>query len=228
MTTKSVPRKTRISAADAAFLRKSADTIRSRRKRVIADIVCIGDVLSKCKQRLPHGRWLPWLKDEFGWSEQTARNFMNVAELAKTKTVVDLPIEPKALYRLAAPSTPEPVRDRFLASAQAGETIKYIQVQHAVREPKPMRLSITSDTPPSERPYTRPQYPRSLIELHEIERLKAAEQNLRNLQVVYSSWNDVCEDIHSAHGKVVARLKRLEKPEPEPEPTDNNIVPFSS
>jgi hypothetical protein len=37
-----------------------------------------------------HGRWLPWLKREFGWSESTARRWMRIYELGKSVTVTDL------------------------------------------------------------------------------------------------------------------------------------------
>lgn len=32
------------------------------------------------KGRIPHGEWLPWLKDNFNLSQQTASNFMRCAE----------------------------------------------------------------------------------------------------------------------------------------------------
>jgi hypothetical protein len=55
---------------------------------------------------------LPWIDREFGWSERTARNFMSVHEMlsSKSATVADLAIDAKALYALAAPSTPEDVQ----------------------------------------------------------------------------------------------------------------------
>ncbi len=68
------------------------------------------------KDLLPHGEWLPYLDREFGWSQRTAYNFMNVAE--KFATVASLPdITPKALYLLASPSTPESTRDEAIEKA---------------------------------------------------------------------------------------------------------------
>jgi hypothetical protein len=72
----------------------------------LADLVLADDM------KLPHGRWLPWLKDEFGWQDQTARNFMQVFELAaESRNFRDLSIPVSGLYLLAAPSTPEAARE---------------------------------------------------------------------------------------------------------------------
>jgi hypothetical protein len=60
------------------------------------------------------GNFLPWIEAEFGMHENTARNFMRVAEMfGKSTTVVDLP--PTVLYALAAPSTPEDAPGRTAA-----------------------------------------------------------------------------------------------------------------
>ena len=50
------------------------------------------------KNALPHGRFGPWLKAEFGWTERTAQNFMNVAGQfgSKTEMISDLLILPTA------------------------------------------------------------------------------------------------------------------------------------
>ncbi len=37
---------------------------------------------------MKHGEWLPWLKDEFGWSRQTAERYMQVAEAFSKKLMV--------------------------------------------------------------------------------------------------------------------------------------------
>jgi hypothetical protein len=49
-----------------------------------------------------YGEWLPWLKDNFGWSVQTASSYMRVAEAFKLKPGfildADINIDAKALY----------------------------------------------------------------------------------------------------------------------------------
>jgi Protein of unknown function (DUF3102) len=41
--------------------------------------------LTEAKAKLPHGRWLPWLKMEFGWSQQSANNFIQVYKKFKLR-----------------------------------------------------------------------------------------------------------------------------------------------
>ena len=75
---------------DAKRLQQNAEQIRMLGRRVAADIVEIGRLLSECKGKLPHGLWRRWLKAEFGWSERTAQNFMSVAERFKSAKFADL------------------------------------------------------------------------------------------------------------------------------------------
>lgn len=60
---------------------------------------------------------LPWIEAEFGMSERTARNFMNVFETfgSNRDRVADL--IPTALYLLAVPSMPEEVGQEVLYRA---------------------------------------------------------------------------------------------------------------
>ena len=78
---------------------------------------CIAGVISvlpgrliAAKAEVAHGEWLPWLKEEFGWSEETARNFMQVAEAFKSATLADfsgLTIDATAPYAQAAADVPQ-------------------------------------------------------------------------------------------------------------------------
>lgn len=61
-----------------------------------------------------HGLWLPWLESEFGWSHDTARNFIQVWDCFKLRNFRDLNIDVSALYLIAAPKTPEPVRQEVI------------------------------------------------------------------------------------------------------------------
>jgi hypothetical protein len=119
----------------ATTLKQHAEAIKLLAKRVCRDIVEIGYHLTKAQELAGHGKWLRWLDQEFGWSEQTARNYMRVYELAqKSTTVVDLNLPLRALYVLAAPSTPESVREEIIGRAASGEKISYEQVGQEVAE----------------------------------------------------------------------------------------------
>lgn len=67
-----------------------------------------GELLLKAKEQLPHGAWLPWLKDNVTFSEWTARRYMALAEgwetlTAKSGTVPDLLTINEALRLLTEP-----------------------------------------------------------------------------------------------------------------------------
>jgi hypothetical protein len=65
---------------------------------------------------------LPWLKDEFGWTDRTALNFIRVYGMAqKSERLSDLSFPMESLYLLAAPSTPEEVREDAVERAENGE-----------------------------------------------------------------------------------------------------------
>lgn len=73
----------------------------------------IGRDLIRVKELLGHGNFLPWIKDEFGMSTDSAQNFMRVAEqFGKNGSIPLLP--PTVLYALAAPSTPDEVKDEII------------------------------------------------------------------------------------------------------------------
>ena len=78
--------------------RKVAEQVRSMPtssgsgvKKTVEDIIEIGSDLLGVKEALEHGHFGPWLKAEFGWSERTAQNFMNVAEKFKSANFAELP-----------------------------------------------------------------------------------------------------------------------------------------
>jgi len=106
------------------FRAQQAEAIRVLAKRTTADIIEIGERLIAAKATCNHGEWLPWLKDEFGWTERTAYNFINVVEAGfKVETVSSLAIDAGALFRLGSPSTPQAARDDAVAKAEKGDRI---------------------------------------------------------------------------------------------------------
>jgi hypothetical protein len=115
--------------------------IRRLGKRVINDIIEIGRRLIECREILRelygHGHWYDWLDKEFGWSKQTALNFVRVYEMSKCQNFVDLDlpdlaIPASALYLLAAPTTAETVRAEVLEKAKAGKKVFVADVKKAI------------------------------------------------------------------------------------------------
>jgi hypothetical protein len=124
-----------IPAHDVA-LAEHAAVIRALGRRVIGDVIEIGRRLADCKTRLGHGGWLPWLENEFGWSIATAERFIQVHENVGAKIVnltnIDLPVS--GLYLLAAPSTPDEVREAVIERAEAGGHLTLDDVKRMIEE----------------------------------------------------------------------------------------------
>jgi hypothetical protein len=101
---------------------RAAERINIRMRKSADDIVEIGRDLAEQKERLGHGNFLKWIDTEFGMSERTAQNFMNVSiTFGETANFAVLP--KSVLYALSAPSMPPEVRDQTIAEAEAGNTV---------------------------------------------------------------------------------------------------------
>lgn len=97
--------------------------LNDRMKRTVEDIIAIGQDLIAVKEKLSHGAFLPWIEAEFGMKQAAAYRFMQVAENYGGKLINFVNLSPSVLYELAAPSTPEPVRQAVEAKAEAGESV---------------------------------------------------------------------------------------------------------
>jgi hypothetical protein len=124
---------------DDLFLAEKATAIRALTAKVGRDLVEIGKHLTEAKARTGHGRWLLWLKNEFGWTEQSALNFIRVYELShsKSKTILDLNLPLRTICLLAAPSTPETAQTEVIERAKSGEHLKHDDVKAIVNKTKP-------------------------------------------------------------------------------------------
>jgi Protein of unknown function (DUF3102) len=107
-------------------------TVRAERIRgyVNAARVCIietGRELIAASEDVPSGQWAIWLKLEFGWKEQTARNYIKIAEAFPSLSLGGgagiITITGEALTVLAAPDVPQAIRDEAIERAQTGEHI---------------------------------------------------------------------------------------------------------
>jgi Protein of unknown function (DUF3102) len=135
MTVRDISKRT---SSRKAALAEHVTAIRTLGKQTIENIVEIGRRLIECKKLVGPRNFGCWLDKEFRWSERHARNFMYAYELAESKSEnfseLDLPIS--AIFLLAAPSVPEPVRDEILGRAKAGEKVKHKEVKRAIAEAK--------------------------------------------------------------------------------------------
>lgn len=103
----------------------------------------IGERLCEAKELLEHGEFLPWLKDEFGWTDRTAQKLMAVYREfgdsqkslfgpgINTKTYSDLPVS--KLYLLI--SVPESEREEFVRENDIAE-ISVREMEKLLKEKK--------------------------------------------------------------------------------------------
>jgi hypothetical protein len=119
---------------EADALKLAAERIKTNGRRIIEDIVEIGRDLIDAKRRIGHGKFLMWIEASFGMSDDTARNFMNVANVYgdKVRIVRNLPLG--AIYALSAPSTPESVRAEVAERAAHGESITASEISRLKKE----------------------------------------------------------------------------------------------
>lgn len=62
-------------------------------KNVLQNAMVLGEELSKIKETIGHGKWLPWLEENVPFSERSARNYINIyrnRELLNRQPVADL------------------------------------------------------------------------------------------------------------------------------------------
>lgn len=161
------PQKFDYSSLDAdtsQFVKQRTGEIHTLIKRTAQNIVDIGQKLIEVKARLAYGEFGAWLAAESELSQDTATNFMRVAEkFGGNPKISDF--APSALYLFAAPSTPEPAIEEAFERAAAGETITHktavaIKRKHttpkersqpeAKQEPSSSSLSPSTPTPTSQ------------------------------------------------------------------------------
>lgn len=111
-----------IAVDDAQFARDAAQRVKVRISRTVQDIIEIGRDLIAVKKKLGHGRFLPWIKTEFGMSDETARKFMQASEAMGDKFQLDWNLTPSILYALAAPAAAE-IREEAVQRINIGEKI---------------------------------------------------------------------------------------------------------
>jgi hypothetical protein len=70
----------------AAAVRAAHLAVNHAARNVIEHASTAGDALHRAKAALPHGRWLPWLKQKCDLSERQAQRYMAIAAARETLT----------------------------------------------------------------------------------------------------------------------------------------------
>lgn len=123
-----------------------AEAIRRIGKRILSDVLEIGERLTKARRLVGPGHWLAWLKTEFGWSDETARRFMDVYETSQFHNLWDLQVPVSALYDIAR--APKEVREEVVAQCSDGERRSLADVRRVIAASKAAREDKVSPSPP--------------------------------------------------------------------------------
>lgn len=126
-----------LDAETRVFVLERAERIHNLARMTAAGIVQIGQYLTEVKERLQlhnQGRsrdnqerlgFLKWIDLEFAWKQAQAYRFIQVYENVKVINLINLEIDVSALYLIAAPSTPEPIRQEVLRRAENGQPVTH-------------------------------------------------------------------------------------------------------
>jgi predicted transcriptional regulator len=110
--------------------------VNSYRRRARSYFINTGRDLLSMKEKLEHGLFTKWIEAELGMTPRTAQNFMQAArhfgEKDKSEIISRLP--PTTIYKLAAPTTPEPLRQQVVKRLEAGEHLEPAAVDAMVSE----------------------------------------------------------------------------------------------
>jgi hypothetical protein len=171
-----------LTPADEAALAEDTAAIQRSYNNIRAEAVVVGERLAKWNETLSRGKWLCWVETELPFSAQTARNLIHLAALAKTKPVLDLPIDLSGLYVLAAPSTPEAAVDEVIGTAKTGKVtkkaVKDVVTKHKTApasKGKSRRKPSASSAGTKPKPLTTPEFRQQLEAV--IKRLQARAAN---------------------------------------------------
>ncbi|MEM9002171.1 MAG: DUF3102 domain-containing protein [Cyanobacteria bacterium P01_F01_bin.86] len=146
--------------AHRLIVQQHTGEIRKRLRRSAQDVWEIGQRLADVRSRLKYGQFLAWLKAEFGWSQRTAYNFINVYETFGDRfaNLAKVDIATSVLYQLAAPSVPEELRTQVLKSAAAGEKVTNKALKSAIKQSRQSETVATAtQSLPQEQPTPKPE-----------------------------------------------------------------------
>jgi hypothetical protein len=128
-----------------------AKAIKALEKKTIQNVVEIGKLLEEASKKCDHGQYREWLKTEFGWSHDTARNYRSVynfTQKTKISSFGKLNISISALY-LAAKLT---LNEHWPPHQAAGKAIIKAALKERVSYSMAKAIWEKSDQPPPKPP----------------------------------------------------------------------------
>ncbi len=124
------------SGVSAAVAKEAEATAKRIRNRLRLHTIETGKELLIIKKELGHGKFGKWLEFHFGWKERTAQNYMNSATaFGSTPQVIDV-LPPSTVYKLAAKSTPDALRQSVIDEIERGEKPDPKQIERKIAATK--------------------------------------------------------------------------------------------
>jgi hypothetical protein len=94
----------------------------------VAHAIACGQMLLEAKAKVPHGQWLPWLRNNITFGERSAQGYMRIAQrLPNPQRVADLPLR-RVLGELRTPL-------RAGREAREADLEAWIEQNRAARKP---------------------------------------------------------------------------------------------
>ena len=141
-----------LTAAENKFLAEQSGRLLSLQRQTAQNVIEMGSILIEVKQVIPKGQFEDYLLQTFGsdsgYTPRSAQNFMNVARHFAGKPITDA-IAPSVLYLLAAPSTPDLVRELACKLVEDGEKISVDRAKELIangREASLMTVDVVAET----------------------------------------------------------------------------------
>lgn len=132
--------------SDAEVVQQLAGRIRQRNISMAQAYIDNGKDLLAAKERVPHGCWRDWVRDEFNWDHSTATKMMQVARYFGMIQLGESGVSANALMLLSRYDVADTIREEAASLIQSGELITSQDVYELVRQRDPasaQRLVVT-------------------------------------------------------------------------------------
>lgn len=138
-----------LGAEDRIVVQERTRDIQARVRKTSEMVVEIGQDLLQVRERLKQDAlWMDWLDAELGWSHETARRYIQVAERFGSRTPQIVDFAPSVLYMLAAPAVPEAAVEEAITRAQAGAAPNVAATKGIIAAHRPPALTPLPPTQP--------------------------------------------------------------------------------
>jgi hypothetical protein len=127
----------------AKILDKKIIKIQRRSSLLVTSVIEIGRELLFVKKHLPHGMFRPFVINEFPFSFRKAELWMNCVALADQNPDIVRNFQPTVLYKLAAPGTPNSVRESVFAAMRDGQPCPSVDaIKREIEEARASKLTV--------------------------------------------------------------------------------------